>query len=93
MTIDEARALVKSRRWTEIRDRYLESGVFDLYSPKLREAVEHIDEWTKIVDGAKVRELKEKFVGIYPEILRYRLYLKSTMSVEEKLEKLLEVWK
>ena len=32
--------------------------------------------WRTIVDGAKVRELKAQFPGVYPEALRYEMYFK-----------------
>lgn len=31
-------------------------------------------EWRRIVDGAKVRELKAAYPGIYPEVFRYTSY-------------------
>lgn len=38
------------------------------------EALAHAEEWKKIVDGAKVRELKAAYPGIYPEVFRYLPY-------------------
>ena len=30
--------------------------------------------WTTVVDGARVRQLREDFPGVYPEIFRYLPY-------------------
>ncbi len=38
------------------------------------EALANAEEWKKVVDGAKVRELKAKYPGIYPEVFRYLPY-------------------
>jgi len=38
------------------------------------EAIGKADEWRKIVDGARVRELKERYPGIYPDVFRYMPY-------------------
>lgn len=37
-------------------------------------ALANCDEWRKIVDGAKVRELKAAYPGVYPDVLRYGIY-------------------
>ena len=39
-----------------------------------RTALEHAEEWRKIVDGAKVRELKASYPEAYPEVFRYQAY-------------------
>lgn len=39
-----------------------------------KEALEKCGEWLTVVDGAKVRELRERYPGVYPEVLRYRAY-------------------
>lgn len=31
-------------------------------------------EWKAVVDGEKVRELKKKYPGVYPEVFRYSAY-------------------
>ncbi len=38
------------------------------------DALAHAEEWKKVVDGAKVRELKAKYPGIYPDVIRYLPY-------------------
>jgi len=39
-----------------------------------KEALLKADEWRTVVDGAKVRELKAAYPGIYPEVFRYTAY-------------------
>ena len=41
------------------------------------DALSHAEEWKTVVDGAKVRELKAAYPGIYPEIFRYLPYFKA----------------
>lgn len=41
---------------------------------KWLEAIAEADSWRTVVDGAKVRELKAEFSGIYPEVFRYTAY-------------------
>lgn len=36
--------------------------------------------WRKIVDGAKVRELKAAFPGVYPEAMRYAAYFERDLA-------------
>lgn len=92
MTIEEARALVKSGIWASVRDRFVATGELAVYpagdirrieylDEALRgkialwkEALEKCGEWMKIVDGERVRELRERYPGVYPEVLRYRAY-------------------
>ena len=38
------------------------------------DALSHAAEWRTIVDGAKVRELKAAYPGVYPEVFRYLPY-------------------
>lgn len=38
------------------------------------EALPHAAEWKTVVDGAKVKELKAAYPGIYPEVFRYLPY-------------------
>ena len=38
------------------------------------DALSHAEEWKKIVNGEKVRELKADYPGVYPEVLRYLPY-------------------
>ena len=37
-------------------------------------ALSHAAEWKTIVDGAKVKELKAAYPGVYPEVFRYLPY-------------------
>lgn len=39
-----------------------------------QEGLRNAAAWRTIVDGAKVRELKAKFPGVYPEVLRLAAY-------------------
>ena len=41
---------------------------------KWLEALAAADGWRRIVDGAKVRELKAEYPGIYPDVFRYTAY-------------------
>ena len=36
--------------------------------------------WRKVVDGAKVRELKAKYPGVYPEAMRYAAYFERELK-------------
>ena len=38
------------------------------------EALGRCEEWKGIVEGEKVRELKAKYKGVYPEVFRYSAY-------------------
>ena len=38
------------------------------------DALANAEEWKRVVDGAKVRELKAKYPGIYPDVFRYLPY-------------------
>ncbi len=38
------------------------------------DALAHADAWRTVLDGAKVRELKASYPGIYPEVFRYAPY-------------------
>lgn len=52
-----------------------------------QEAISKVDEWRTVVDGAKVRELREAYPGIYPEIFRYAAYFADGKDVMMKLLK------
>ena len=41
---------------------------------KWLEAIAEADGWRTVVDGAKVRELKAGYPGIYPDVFRYTAY-------------------
>lgn len=45
------------------------------------EAIASADAWRKIVDGAKVRELKAEYPGIYPDVFRYTAYFAKWQGV------------
>ena len=36
--------------------------------------------WRTVVDGAKVRELKAKYPGVYPEAMRYYVYFEHDLA-------------
>jgi len=51
------------------------------------DALAHAEQWKKVVDGEKVRELKAEYPGIYPDVFRYLPYfskfdLKDTKDFE-----------
>jgi len=92
MSIEEARELIRSRIWPSVRERFAETGSFDVY-PRgdvrrieyldeatrrqialWKEALQKADAWRTVVDGAKVRELKAAYPGVYPEVFRYTAY-------------------
>ena len=41
---------------------------------KWLEALAAAEDWRKVVDGTKVRELKAEYPGIYPDVFRYTAY-------------------
>lgn len=41
-----------------------------------QEGLRQAEGWRKVVDGAKVRELRAKFPGVYPEAIRFLPYFK-----------------
>ena len=53
---------------------------------KWLEALAMADEWRKIVDGAKVRELKTEYADIYPDVFRYTAYFAKWRSVLEEMK-------
>ena len=53
------------------------------------EALQHADEWKFIVDGAKVRLLKAKYPGVYPEVFRYTAYFSKFKPIDPKNEEFL----
>ncbi len=38
------------------------------------DALSHAEEWKTVVDGARVRQLKAEYPGVYPEVFRYLPY-------------------
>ena len=51
------------------------------------EAIAAADGWRRIVDGAKVRELKAEYPGVYPEVFRYTAYFGKWRGVLEKMSR------
>jgi len=92
MNIDEARELIKSPIWAQVRDHFLATGKFEVFPQgdlrriayldeetqtsiaAWRTALEHVEEWRKVVDGARVRELRAQYPSAYPEVFRYSAY-------------------
>ncbi len=52
------------------------------------EAISKVDEWRLITDGARVRQLKADYPGIYPDVLRYAAYFVGKKDVTRELMKL-----
>lgn len=52
---------------------------------KWLEALAAADGWRKIVDGAKVRELKMEYPDIYPDVFRYTAYFVKWRGVLEEM--------
>ena len=55
------------------RIRYVDEEVRKAVDEWL-EVLSRADELKKVIDGARVRELKERYPGAYPEALRYTMY-------------------
>ena len=53
------------------------------------EGLQKADEWRRVIDGAKVRELKEAYPGVYPEVFRYVAYFTRFKTVDEDFTRLL----
>lgn len=53
-----------------------------------QQAIPKIAEWRKVIDGAAVRQLKAENPGVYPEILRYALYLEGREDATRTLLKI-----
>ena len=49
------------------------------------EAIALADGWRKVVDGAKVRELKAEYPGIYPDVFRYTAYFAKWRGVLDEM--------
>ena len=47
------------------------------------EALKNAQDWKGIVEGDKVRELKSRYPGVYPEVFRYSAYF-SKFKTEKK---------
>lgn len=51
------------------------------------EALASADEWRRIVDGAKVRELKAGYPGVYPDVFRYTAYFSKWRGVLDEMSR------
>jgi hypothetical protein len=51
------------------------------------EALAMADEWRKIVDGAKVHELKAEYQGVYPDVFRYTAYFAKWRGVLDEMKR------
>jgi hypothetical protein len=54
---------------------------------KWLEAIAEADTWRTVVDGAKVRELKSGYPGIYPDVFRYTAYFVKWRGVLEEMRR------
>lgn len=45
-----------------------------------QEGLRSVPAWRTVVDGAKVRELKAKYPGVYPEAMRYYAYFERDLA-------------
>ena len=54
---------------------------------KWLEALAAADGWRRIVDGAKVRELKAEYAGVYPEVFRYEAYFRKWRGVLDEMSR------
>ena len=92
MTVEQARKVIGSKDWPKIKAQLKAGGGFVPYPEDevalWLEAIEHADEWRKVVDGAKVRELKAKYPGIYPEVLRLTPYFAGKKDRKKQLLKM-----
>jgi len=52
------------------------------------EALDHVDEWRLIVSGERVRELRARYPGVYPDVLRYSAYF---AGHEDRCQRLLKL--
>lgn len=53
------------------------------------EGLQKADEWRGVIDGAQVRELKEAYPGVYPEVFRYVAYFRRFKAVDDDFTRLL----
>ena len=50
------------------------------------DALGHCAEWKSIVEAEKVRELKKKYQGVYPEVFRYMAYFSKFQNIDRDNE-------
>lgn len=46
------------------------------------EALKNAQDWKGIVEGDKVRELKSRYPGVYPEVFRYSAYFSKFKTID-----------
>ena len=46
------------------------------------EAIKNAPDWKSIVEGDKVRELKSRYPGVYPEVFRYSAYFSKFKTID-----------
>ena len=46
------------------------------------EALKNTQDWKGIVEGDKVRELKSRYPGVYPEVFRYSAYFSKFKTID-----------
>jgi hypothetical protein len=46
------------------------------------EALGRVSEWKGIVEGDKVRELKSRYPGVYPDVFRYSAYFSKFKNID-----------
>ncbi len=46
------------------------------------EALKNAPDWKGIVEGDKVRELKSRYPGVYPEVFRYSAYFSKFKTID-----------
>ena len=46
------------------------------------EALKNAPEWKGVVEGDKVRELKSRYPGVYPEVFRYSAYFSKFKKID-----------
>ena len=46
------------------------------------EALKNAPDWKGIVEGDKVRELKNRYPGVYPEVFRYSAYFSKFKTID-----------
>ena len=92
MTVEEARKVIGSAEWPKIKAQVLGGGEFTPYPAdevaRWLEAIDRAEEWKKVIDGAKIRELKAQYPGIYPEVLRLAPYFAGKSDKKKQLLKI-----
>jgi hypothetical protein len=46
------------------------------------EALKNAPDWKGVVEGDKVRELKSRYPGVYPEVFRYSAYFSKFKTID-----------